>query len=144
LNLCLIGAVPRAAGLGAQIIALAVAYFAAVTAQDVVTNVGTIDDLLSTARILLTIPVTVLDAIFILWVFTSLSRTLTQVQARRAAAKLDLYRWARHPLGEVSCSCPVLFLLLKSPPPVPSFSSKVSSCHVLLLKSPFPVLSSSS
>eukprot|EP00884_Botryococcus_braunii_P004856 jgi/Botrbrau1/14371/Bobra.0014s0026.1 len=29
---------------------------------------------------------------FILWVFTSLSRTLNQVQARRAAAKLDLYR----------------------------------------------------
>ncbi len=78
--------------LGGQVVALAVAYFAAVTALDVVINVGTIDDLLSTARVLLTIPVAALDAIFILWVFTSLSRTLNQVATRRAAAKLDLYR----------------------------------------------------
>jgi hypothetical protein len=75
-----------------QIIALGVAYFAAVSAYDVVTNVGTIDDLASTARILLTLPGAALDAVFILWVFTSLSKTLNQVQARRASAKLELYR----------------------------------------------------
>lgn len=77
-----------------QIIALAVSYFVAVTALDVVTNVGTIDDLTSTARIILVLPVAILDAVFILWVFTSLSKTLAQLQARRAGTKLELYRCA--------------------------------------------------
>ena len=77
-----------------QIIALGASYFFAVTALDTTTNVGTIDDLTSTARIVLVLPVAILDAVFILWVFTSLSRTLAQLQARRAGAKLDLYRSA--------------------------------------------------
>ena len=38
------------------------------------------------------LPVAVLDGIFILWVFTSLSKTLAQLQTRRAGAKLELYR----------------------------------------------------
>ncbi|KAK9846593.1 hypothetical protein WJX81_007332 [Elliptochloris bilobata] len=75
-----------------KIIALGVTYIVAVTALDVVTNVGAIDDLTSTARIVLVLPVAVLDGIFILWVFTSLSKTLAQLQTRRAGAKLDLYR----------------------------------------------------
>ena len=77
-----------------QIIALGASYFFAVTALDTTTNVGTIDDLTSTARIVLVLPVAILDAVFILWVFTSLSKTLAQLQARRAGAKLDLYRSA--------------------------------------------------
>ena len=64
------------------------------TALDITSNVGTIDDLTSTARIVLVLPVAILDAVFILWVFTSLSKTLGQLQARRAGAKLDLYRYA--------------------------------------------------
>ena len=85
-----------------QIIALAASYFIAVTALDVVTNVGTIDDLTSTARIVLVLPVAILDAVFILWVFTSLSKTLAQLQARRAGSKLELYRCVE-----------VLFLLVR-------------------------------
>ena len=38
------------------------------------------------------LPVAMLDAGFILWVFTALSKTLAQLQSRRAGAKLDLYR----------------------------------------------------
>ncbi len=75
-----------------QIIALGVTYFIAVVSLDMISNVGTIDDLTSEARIILTLPVALLDGLFILWVFTSLSRTLNQVQARRAGAKLELYR----------------------------------------------------
>lgn len=75
-----------------QIIALSASYFVAVSALDITTNVGTIDDLRSTARILLVLPVAILDAVFILWVFTSLSRTLNQLQARKATSKLELYR----------------------------------------------------
>lgn len=77
-----------------QIIALGVTYFIAVVSLDMISNVGTIDDLTSEARIILTLPVAILDFIFILWVFTSLSRTLNQVQARKATAKLELYRQA--------------------------------------------------
>ena len=77
----------------AQIIALGAVYFVAVSSLDIISNVGTIDDLTSTARIVLILPVAVLDAVFILWVFTSLSRTLNQLQARRAAYKLVLYRF---------------------------------------------------
>ena len=73
-------------------------YFVAVSALDIISNVGTIDDLTSAARIILVLPVAALDAIFILWVFTSLSRTLNQLQARRATAKLDLYRSAPPPV----------------------------------------------
>lgn len=75
-----------------QIIALGASYFVAVMSLDLIINVGTIDDLTSTARIILTLPVATLDCIFILWVFTSLSRTLNQLQARKAGAKLELYR----------------------------------------------------
>ena len=94
-----------------QIIALGASYFFAVTALDTTTNVGTIDDLTSTARIVLVLPVAILDAVFILWVFTSLSKTLAQLQARRAGVKLDLYRWAA-PLhsGQHEESCAGIWL----------------------------------
>ncbi len=46
----------------------------------------------------------VLDGIFTLWVFTSLSKTLAQLQARRAGAKLDLYR--RDPFNAYNTSEP--------------------------------------
>lgn len=62
--------------------ALGITYFVAVSALDITTNVGTIDDLTSSARIALVLPVAILDAIFILWVFTSLSKTLSQLQVR--------------------------------------------------------------
>ena len=76
-----------------QIIALGASYFVAVMSLDIITNLGTIDDLTSTARIILSLPVAVVDALFIFWVFTSLSKTLNQLQARRASAKLGLYRY---------------------------------------------------
>jgi len=74
------------------VVSLSAAYFVATSTLDVMTNVGTIDDLTSSARIFLVLPVAVLDAVFILWIFTALSKTLAQLQARRQTAKLDLYR----------------------------------------------------
>ena len=61
-------------------LALGGAYFIAACTLDVMTNVGTIDDLTSSARIFLVLPVAVLDAVFILWIFTALSKTLAQLQ----------------------------------------------------------------
>ena len=73
-------------------LSLGAAYFVGTCVLDVMTNVGTIDDLTAPARVFLVLPVAVLDAAFIMWIFTALSRTLAQLQARRQAAKLDLYR----------------------------------------------------
>lgn len=75
-----------------QIVAFSSVYFISVTALDVITNVGAIDDLTSTARLVMLLPVAFLDAIFILWVFTSLSATLRSLQSRNTTVKLQLYR----------------------------------------------------
>lgn len=83
---------PTLGGLTHKVMALGAAYFIAACTLDVMTNVGTIDDLTSSARIFLVLPVAVLDAVFILWIFTALSKTLAQLQSRRQTAKLELYR----------------------------------------------------
>jgi hypothetical protein len=71
---------PTLGGLTKKVTALGGAYFIAACTLDVMTNVGTIDDLTSSARIFLVLPVAVLDAVFILWIFTALSKTLAQLQ----------------------------------------------------------------
>ncbi|GJP36064.1 hypothetical protein CLOM_g20597 [Closterium sp. NIES-68] len=83
---------PTLGGLSGKVIALGVGYFAAVELLDVMQNVGAIDDLTSSERLFLVLPVAVLDAIFILWIFSALSKTLAQLQAKRTTHKLELYR----------------------------------------------------
>mmetsp|Transcript_63656 Transcript_63656/g.201285 ORF Transcript_63656/g.201285 Transcript_63656/m.201285 type:complete len:304 (+) Transcript_63656:851-1762(+) len=83
---------PTLGGITRKVLALGMGYFVGSAALDVLTNVGTIDDLTSEARVFLVLPVAVLDAVFILWIFTSLSKTLSQLQARRQTAKLEVYR----------------------------------------------------
>ncbi len=75
-----------------QILALSIVYFMSVCALDVISNVGAIDDLTSTARLIMNLPVALLDGVFILWVFASLSATLRTLQFRNATEKLQLYR----------------------------------------------------
>lgn len=75
-----------------QILALSIVYFMSVCALDVISNVGAIDDLTSTARLIMILPVALLDGVFIMWVFTSLSATLRTLQFRNAVGKLQLYR----------------------------------------------------
>lgn len=83
---------PTLGGLSGKVIALGGGYMVASLALDVVTNVGTIDDLTPGERIILVLPVAVLDAIFILWIFTALSKTLALLQTKKASHKLELYR----------------------------------------------------
>ncbi|CAI5937712.1 unnamed protein product [Closterium sp. NIES-64] len=83
---------PTLGGLSGKVVALGVGYFAAVELLDVMQNVGAIDDLTSSERLFLVLPVAVLDAIFILWIFSALSKTLAQLQAKRTTHKLELYR----------------------------------------------------
>eukprot|EP00246_Nothoceros_aenigmaticus_P009609 TRINITY_DN2523_c0_g1_i1.p1 TRINITY_DN2523_c0_g1~~TRINITY_DN2523_c0_g1_i1.p1 ORF type:complete len:525 (-),score=80.79 TRINITY_DN2523_c0_g1_i1:473-2047(-) len=83
---------PTLGGLTSKVIVLGGTYFLAAESLDVVENVGTINDFSGKARLFLVLPVAILDAFFILWIFTSLSRTLEKLQARRSYAKLELYR----------------------------------------------------
>ncbi|CAI5962084.1 unnamed protein product [Closterium sp. NIES-64] len=83
---------PTLGGLSGKVMALGAGYFCAVELLDVMQNVGAIDDLNSSERLFLVLPVAVLDAIFILWIFSSLSKTLSLLQTKRTGSKLELYR----------------------------------------------------
>ena len=83
---------PTLGGLTSKVLLLGGTYFLAAESLDVVENVNTINDPPGKERLLLVLPVAMLDAFFILWIFTSLSRTLEKLQARRRFAKLELYR----------------------------------------------------
>ena len=72
--------------------ALCAVYMLASSALGGLTSVGQVSDLTGGARALLGLPVAALDAVFVLWIFSSLSKTLATVAARRATAKLALYR----------------------------------------------------
>ena len=73
---------PTLGGLTSKVIILGATYFLASEVLDVFEHVGTIDDLSGKARLFLVLPVAVLDAFFILWIFTSLSKTLDKLQVR--------------------------------------------------------------
>ena len=83
---------PTLGGLTRDVVGLSLAYFVAASALDLEANLGKVDDLTSTARLVLVAPVAFLDADVILWIFTALSRTLAQTQARRQEVKFELYR----------------------------------------------------
>ncbi|CAA6658688.1 unnamed protein product [Spirodela intermedia] len=83
---------PTLGGLTSKVIMLGATFFLASEVLELVENVGTISDLSGKARLFLVLPVAILDAFFILWIFTSLSTTLEKLQARRLLHKLDIYR----------------------------------------------------
>eukprot|EP01018_Ginkgo_biloba_P004404 Gb_37834 [translate_table: standard] len=83
---------PTLGGITSKVVLLGATYFVASEALELVENVGNINDLSGKERLFLVLPVAVLDAFFILWIFTSLSKTLEKLQARRSFAKLELYR----------------------------------------------------
>ena len=71
---------PTLGGLTSKVIMLGVTFFVASEVLELVENVGAISDLSGKARLFLVLPVAVLDAFFILWIFTSLSATLSKLQ----------------------------------------------------------------
>ncbi|PSR96210.1 Transmembrane protein like [Actinidia chinensis var. chinensis] len=83
---------PTLGGLTSKVIMLGATFFLASEVLELVENVGAISDFSGKARLFLVIPVAILDAFFVLWIFTSLSATLNKLQARRMLAKLDIYR----------------------------------------------------
>ncbi|XP_057976352.1 uncharacterized protein LOC131163693 [Malania oleifera] len=83
---------PTLGGLTSKVIMLGATFFLASEVLELVENVGAVSDLSGKARLFLVLPVALLDAFFILWIFTSLSATLNKLQAKRMMAKLDIYR----------------------------------------------------
>ncbi|CAM0146810.1 unnamed protein product [Urochloa decumbens] len=83
---------PTLGGLTSKVLLLGLTYFLASEMLDIAENVGTINDISGKARLFLVLPDAFLDAFLILWIFTSLSRTLEKLQARRSSVKLDIYR----------------------------------------------------
>ncbi|RRT70126.1 hypothetical protein B296_00023446 [Ensete ventricosum] len=83
---------PTLGGLTSKVLLLGVTYFLASELLSITENVGTINDISGKAKLLLVLPDAFLDAFLILWIFTSLSRTLEKLQARRSSVKLDIYR----------------------------------------------------
>ncbi|EYU45894.1 hypothetical protein ABFS82_04G092400 [Erythranthe guttata] len=83
---------PTLGGLTSKVVLLGGTFFVASEVLEVIENVGAVSDLSGKARLFFVLPVAILDAFFILWIFTSLSSTLNKLQARRMTAKLDIYR----------------------------------------------------
>ncbi|XP_019241100.1 PREDICTED: uncharacterized protein LOC109221094 isoform X1 [Nicotiana attenuata] len=71
---------PTLGGLTAKVLLLGITYFVASILLNITEYVGTINDIAGRARVLLVLPDALLDAFLILWIFTSLSKTLEQLQ----------------------------------------------------------------
>ncbi|XP_008456965.2 uncharacterized protein LOC103496756 [Cucumis melo] len=83
---------PTLGGITTRVILLGVTYFLASEALELVEHLGNVNDFSGKTRFFLVLPVVVLDACFILWIFSSLSKTLEKLQVRKSMAKLELYR----------------------------------------------------
>lgn len=71
---------PTLGGLTSKVVLLSTVYFVASEALELVEHLGNINDFSGKARLFLVLPVAVLDSWFILWIFSSLSKTLEKLQ----------------------------------------------------------------
>ncbi|CAN1827973.1 Transmembrane protein 87A [Linum perenne] len=83
---------PTLGGLTSKVLMLGGTFFLTSEVLELVENVGAVSDFSGKAILFLVLPVALVDAFFILWVFKSLSATLNKLQARRMMVKLDIYR----------------------------------------------------
>ncbi|KAK6121298.1 hypothetical protein DH2020_044949 [Rehmannia glutinosa] len=83
---------PTLGALTTKVLIIGITYFLATEMLNIAEYVGSINDKAGRARVFFVIPVAFFDAFLILWIFTSLSKTLEQLQAKRSSIKLDIYR----------------------------------------------------
>uniref|UniRef100_A0A2P2IUN0 GOST seven transmembrane domain-containing protein n=2 Tax=Rhizophora mucronata TaxID=61149 RepID=A0A2P2IUN0_RHIMU len=83
---------PTLGGITSKVLLLGLLYFIASEALELVEHLGNINDFSKKTKLFLVLPVAFLDSWFILWIFSSLSKTLEKLQMRRNMAKLELYR----------------------------------------------------
>ncbi|KAL5550587.1 hypothetical protein UlMin_000763 [Ulmus minor] len=83
---------PTLGAITSKVLLLGVIYFVAAEALELVEHLGNINDFSGKTKLFLVLPVAFLDSWFILWIFSSLSKTLEKLQMRRNVVKLELYR----------------------------------------------------
>ncbi|KAG6510864.1 hypothetical protein ZIOFF_028909 [Zingiber officinale] len=83
---------PTLGGFTSKVALLGGAFFLASEIFELVENVWTISDVPWKPILILALPVAILDAMFIIWIFISLSKTSKKLQARRFTGKQDIYR----------------------------------------------------
>ncbi|KAK0584224.1 hypothetical protein LWI29_009518 [Acer saccharum] len=83
---------PTLGGITTRVLLLGLVYFVASEGLELFENLGNINDFSGKAKLFFVLPVALLDACFILWIFSSLSTTLEKLQMRKNLAKLELYR----------------------------------------------------
>lgn len=98
---------PTLGGLTSKVLLLGITYFLASELLNITEYVGTINDVSGRARLILVLPNAFLDAFLILWIFTSLSRTLEQLQVSFPQVPIIL----QHPTSILFCFkfLPILF-----------------------------------
>lgn len=73
---------PTLGGITSKVLLLGAIYFVASEALDLVENLGNINDFSGKTKLFLVLPVAFLDAWFILWIFSSLAKTLEKLQVK--------------------------------------------------------------
>lgn len=71
---------PTLGGITSKVALLGVVYFVASEALELVEHLGNINDFSGKSRLFLVLAVTILDSSFIVWIFSSLSKTLEKLQ----------------------------------------------------------------
>jgi hypothetical protein len=71
---------PTLGGITSKVLSLGAIYFVATEALELVEHLGNINDFSGKTKLFLVLPVAFLDSCFILWIFSSLSRTLEKLQ----------------------------------------------------------------
>lgn len=83
---------PTLGAISSKVMLFGAVYFLASEALELYEHLGNINDFSGKTKLVLVLPVVFLDTCFILWIFSSLSKTLEKLQIRRSMAKLELYR----------------------------------------------------
>lgn len=71
---------PTLGGITSKVLLLGGTFFVASEVLEVEENVGAVSDQSTKAKLLFVLPVSMMDALFIIWIFTSLLRTLNKLQ----------------------------------------------------------------
>ncbi|GER50876.1 lung seven transmembrane receptor family protein [Striga asiatica] len=96
---------PTLGGITSKVILLGVVYFWASEALELVEHLGNINDFSGKARLFLVLPVALLDACFIMWIFSSLSKTLEKLQAIVIDKKMHLVKLGKLLKNESMFKC---------------------------------------
>lgn len=110
---------PTLGGLTTKVLLVGITYFLASEMLNIAEYVGSINDIAGRARVFFVLPVSFLDAFLISWIFTSLSKTLEQLQVAHGSLLIESFSYA----NSVIELC-AYFLSLSMP---------VSTSHVLTM-----------